>query len=53
MIERWLWTQKEDIGPNPRAGHAMAYYADRERVVLFGGCGGTGVTQSKPTDALP
>ncbi len=41
MSERWLWTQKEDIGPSPRYGHAMAYEAARQRVVLFGGSGGT------------
>ena len=32
-----LWTQKQDIGPRPRAGHAMTYDATRQRVVLFGG----------------
>jgi hypothetical protein len=37
MAERWLWTQKEDIGPSPRYGHAMAYEAAHQRVVLFGG----------------
>src|SRR5919202_6443541 len=37
MTERWLWTQKQDIGPSPRSGHAMAYDAARQRVVLFGG----------------
>jgi hypothetical protein len=37
MSERWLWTQKEDIGPSPRDGHRMAYDAARQRVVLFGG----------------
>ena len=37
MSERWLWTQKEDIGPRPRRGAAMAYEAARQRVVLFGG----------------
>jgi hypothetical protein len=37
MSERWLWTQKEDIGPSPRASAAMAYEAARQRVVLFGG----------------
>jgi hypothetical protein len=41
MSERWLWTQKEDIGPSPRYGHAMAYEAARQRVVLFGGSGGS------------
>lgn len=39
MSERWLWTQKEDIGPSPRYGHTMAYEAARQRVVLFGGSG--------------
>ena len=52
MSERWLWTQKEDIGPNPRAGHAMVYDADRERVVLFGGYGLTGVTKQHLRDVL-
>jgi hypothetical protein len=37
MSERWLWTQKEDIGPSPRAGAAMAYEAARQHVVLIGG----------------
>jgi hypothetical protein len=37
MNERWIWTQKGDIGPSPRYGHAMAYEAARQRVVLFGG----------------
>ena len=37
MTKRWLWTQKQDIGPSPRSGHAMAYDAARQRVVLFGG----------------
>jgi hypothetical protein len=37
MTERWLWTQKENFGPSPRYGHAMAYDAARQRVVLFGG----------------
>ena len=37
MSERWLWTQKEDIGPAPRYGHVMAYEAARQHVVLFGG----------------
>jgi hypothetical protein len=37
MSERWLWTQKEDIGPSPRQDAAMAYEAARQRVALFGG----------------
>jgi hypothetical protein len=36
MTERWLWTQKQDIGPSPRFAHAMAYDAARKQVVLFG-----------------
>jgi hypothetical protein len=36
-MPRFLWTQKQNIGPKPRFGHAMAYDSDRKRVVLFGG----------------
>ena len=32
-----LWTQKQDIGPRARIGHAMTYDVTRRRVVLFGG----------------
>ncbi len=32
-----LWTARQDIGPGPRIGHALAYDAARDRVVLFGG----------------
>jgi len=32
-----LWVQKQDIGPRPRAGHAMAFDVARQRVTLFGG----------------
>jgi hypothetical protein len=36
------WTQISDIGPDPRAGHGLAYDSDRQRVALFGGdSGGT------------
>jgi hypothetical protein len=38
-MAKLLWTQKQDIGPNPRNGHAMAYDSARGRVVLFGGEG--------------
>lgn len=48
MSERWLWTQKEDIGPSPRWGYAMAYEVARQRVVLFGGSGG-GTTRFNDT----
>ena len=36
-MSRFLWTQKQGIGPQPRFGHAMAYDSSRHRVVLFGG----------------
>jgi hypothetical protein len=42
MSERWLWTQKEDIGPTSRVNAAMAYEAARQRVVLVGGRGNDG-----------
>jgi hypothetical protein len=31
------WTQKQQIGPPVRSGHAMAYDSKRGRTVLFGG----------------
>lgn len=33
----FLWTQKEDIGPSPRHGHAMCYDTARQRTFLHGG----------------
>ena len=36
-MSRFLWTQKEDIGPAGRFGHAMAYDSVRSRTSLFGG----------------
>jgi hypothetical protein len=36
-MARVLWTQKEDIGPPARIGHAMVYDLARQRVTLFGG----------------
>src|SRR5262245_55609584 len=36
-MARFLWTEKQDIGPKPRAGHAMTHDSGRNRVVLFGG----------------
>ncbi len=36
-MSRFLWTQKEDIGPSARFGHAMSYDSVRSRTVLFGG----------------
>ena len=32
-----FWTQKQDIGPSARVGHALAYDALHDRVVVFGG----------------
>ena len=32
-----LWTQRQDIGPSRRWGHAVAYDLERRRLVLFGG----------------
>ena len=32
-----LWTQRQDIGPAARFGHAMAFDSARGRTVLFGG----------------
>jgi hypothetical protein len=31
------WTQRQDIGPAARWGHALAFASDRGQVVLFGG----------------
>jgi len=36
-MSRFLWTQKEDIGPSARFGHAMSYDSLRSRTILFGG----------------
>src|SRR5262245_6854725 len=33
----FLWTQRQDIGPGPRAGHSAAYDGVKDRTVLFGG----------------
>jgi hypothetical protein len=33
----FLWTQKDDIGPRPRASSAMSFDPSRERLILFGG----------------
>ena len=39
-MAKLLWTQKQDIGPSPRFGHAMVFEAARQRVLLFGGNAG-------------
>jgi hypothetical protein len=36
-VAKVLWTQKQDIGPQRRAAHAMTFDVTRQRVVLFGG----------------
>jgi hypothetical protein len=36
-MSRFLWTQKEDIGPSARFSHAMTYDSVRSHTVLFGG----------------
>jgi hypothetical protein len=36
-MPQFLWTQKQDIGPSPRGGHALAFDAARGHIVLFGG----------------
>jgi hypothetical protein len=32
-----FWTQEQDIGPQSRVGHACAYDATAQRVIVFGG----------------
>ena len=34
-----FWTQRQDIGPQPRTLHAMAFDSARKKTVLFGGAG--------------
>ena len=34
-----FWTQRQDIGPLPRFGRAMAFDGSRKKMVLFGGTG--------------
>jgi hypothetical protein len=34
-----LWTQRQDIGPSARFGHALAYDQARNRTLLVGGDG--------------
>jgi hypothetical protein len=31
------WTARQDMGPGPRVGHALAFDVGRSRIVLFGG----------------
>jgi hypothetical protein len=39
-MAKLLWTQRQNIGPTPRFGHAMACDERRQQVVLFGGDSG-------------
>src|SRR6516164_208567 len=41
-MAKFLWTQRSDFGPSPRAGHAMTFDSKRGRTVLFGGVGAGG-----------
>ena len=36
-MEKWLWTQKQNIGPSPRYSQVMTYDSAKQRVLLFGG----------------
>ena len=45
-MARVLWTQKQDVGPSARGGHAIAYDPVRERVLLFGGSAAGGTPQA-------
>jgi len=45
---RFSWTQKQNMGPDARADHAMTYDAARDRVVLFGG-----YVHVSPTKVVP
>jgi hypothetical protein len=36
-MAKFFWTQKQEFGPKPRRGHALAYDSQRQRTVLFGG----------------
>jgi|InoplaM2SPM_1038590.scaffolds.fasta_scaffold01117_1 hypothetical protein len=36
-MEKYFWTQKQDIGPSRRISHVMTYHASKEIVLLFGG----------------
>ncbi|MEO8413291.1 MAG: kelch repeat-containing protein [Ginsengibacter sp.] len=40
-MPKFLWTQKQDMGPAARTGHSMVFDAGREQVILFGGASAT------------
>lgn len=46
VAPRMQWSQRQDIGPSPRVGHAITYDSIRERVTLFGGQPGFDSTTS-------
>jgi hypothetical protein len=39
-MAKMLWSQRQNMGPAARSGHAMAYDRGRKRTVLFGGLSG-------------
>lgn len=41
-MTKLLWTQRQDIGPSARFGHALAFDQTRKRTVLFGGVDASG-----------
>ena len=40
-MSKFLWTQKQDMGPSARTGHSMIFDQGRGNVVMFGGTSGT------------
>jgi hypothetical protein len=44
-MSRVFWTQRQDVGPSARGGHAISYNSDDKRVMLFGGRAGGGDLQ--------
>jgi hypothetical protein len=48
------WTQRmPTTSPPPRSEHALAYDAVRQRLVLFGGLGGSGIYFADTWEFLP
>src|SRR5687768_14160953 len=41
MVEIWLWTQKQDIGPPQRAYSGMTYDPENHKTLMFGGYDGS------------
>lgn len=42
-VNRFLWTQIDDVGPPPRRQHTMCFDPIRKRILLFGGRNDKGV----------